>query len=75
MAAIDRKHELRRRLRDNGFKQLEVWLPRATVERIDEIKDQLGAESRNEVLLRLIQGTLGDTRLPADASQLELLMQ
>ncbi|QNE07783.1 hypothetical protein [Croceicoccus marinus] len=75
MASTQRKVAQRRQLRDNGYKQLEVWLPRNVVERIDEMKDTLGAESRNEVLLRLIEGTLGENRLPADRAQLELRMQ
>ena len=75
MATTEQKLAQRKQLREEGFKQLEVWLPRYVVERLDEMKDTIGVDSRNEVLLRLIEGTLGEKRLPANSAQLELRMQ
>ena len=75
MASAQQKRQQRSQLRDQGFKFLEVCLPSQTVERIDRLKTALGAESRNEVLLHLIHGTLDDASLPADSAKMELGMQ
>ena len=74
MASAQQKRQQRSQLRDQGYKFLEVCLPIQTVDRIDRLKTALGAESRNEVLLHIIQGTLSAERLPADSAQLELGM-
>lgn len=75
MASTAQKQEKRKELRKQGFKQLEVWLPDNVVRRIDEMKNTIGVDSRNEVLLRLIEGGIGDDRLPAKRAKLEARAQ
>ncbi|MEP3145524.1 hypothetical protein [Qipengyuania citrea] len=75
MASKLQKRERRGELRAQGLKQLEVWLPDDIVKHIDEMKTTIGADSRNEVLLRLIEGGMGKARLPASRSKLEARAQ
>lgn len=62
----------RQRLRDQGLKQLEVWLPEPLIAKIDEMKDQ-GFQSRDAVLMSLIAGTIEEKRPLRSTDQLALL--
>ena len=70
MATKEKRKQIRQELRDKGFRQLEVWLPYNVVDEIDELKVSTGAVTRNEVVLRLIEGGLGKGRLPATGAKL-----
>lgn len=68
----DRKAAMRQRMRAEGLKQLEVWLPAPMIEKIDAIKEQ-GFPSRNAVLLSLITNMIEEKRPARSSDQLALL--
>jgi hypothetical protein len=51
----DKDRAYRRRLADQGRRQLIVALPKETVALIDELKQRQGLRSRSQVLLQLIE--------------------
>jgi hypothetical protein len=62
----------RQRLRDQGMRPLEVWLPEPMIERIDALK--VMGESRDAIIAKIIAETLEDFRPSAPASQLQLAL-
>lgn len=54
-SAQGRKERWRDRLRAQGCKQLEVWLPIDALETLDAIKTDLGLGSRNEALMLVVE--------------------
>jgi hypothetical protein len=62
----------RQRRREQGLKQLEVWLPEQLIAKIDEIKDR-GFHSRDAVLMSLIAGTIEERKPARSTDQLALL--
>ena len=70
--STDRKAAMRRRMRAEGMKQLEVWLPEPLIAKIDAIKEQ-GYPSRDAVLISLITNTIEEKRQPRSTDQLALL--
>lgn len=72
VAADTRKAALRARMRAEGMKQLEVWLPAAMVEKIDDIK-RSGYPSRDAVLMSLIANTIEEKKPGRSRDQLALL--
>lgn len=53
----DRKADQRSRRRSQGFKPLEIWLPKAMIAKIDEMKTE-DLNSRNAVIMAMIEETL-----------------
>lgn len=74
MADTLQKGIQRKRRRLEGMRQLEVWLPQDAVRKLDIMKDSMGADSRNEVLLRLLSNTLVAEATAHSTDQLELNM-
>ena len=68
----DRKADQRSRRRSQGFKPLEIWLPKALIARIDEMKTE-DLNSRDAVFMAMIEESLRVERPSKAKEQLMLL--
>ncbi|WP_073977797.1 hypothetical protein [Erythrobacter donghaensis] len=68
----DRKADQRSRRRSQGFKPLEIWLPKALIARIDEMKTE-DLSSRDAVIMAMIEESLRVERPSKAKEQLMLL--
>lgn len=68
----DKKVSHRERLRAQGLRPLEVWLPERMIERIDAMK--IEGEGRDTTIAKLIAGTLEGRRPPEPTNQLQLAL-
>jgi len=66
----ERKSRQRQRLRDQGLRPLEIWLPKPMIESIDAMKSE--GEGRDMVIAKLLAGTLEGRTPPEPTSQLSL---
>lgn len=62
MATTEQRAELRKQLRAEGRRPIEVWLANNEIELVDEIKDQLGFDSRAELFSRLLHNFMQTSR-------------
>lgn len=67
--AQGRKERWRDRLRAQGYKQLEVWLPTDALETLDAIKTDLGLGSRNEALMLVVETQLEKLGSPQERAE------
>ena len=58
-SSAEKKKRNREARKARGFSQLEVWLPTEELAEIDRLKDCLGYDSRNDVILWLFDKTAG----------------
>lgn len=72
MANTRQRADQRQRLRSEGYRPIELWLPEQEIERIDTIKEELGYESRAELVTRLIRNLRPATGAQHHPDQLEL---
>jgi hypothetical protein len=68
----DKRASHRQRLRDQGLRPLEVWLPEPMIEQIDAMKTE--REGRDLVIASLIAKTLEGRRPPEQTTQLQLAL-
>lgn len=68
----NRKAAQRKRLREEGFKPLEVWLPEGMIRKLDEMKTGEMA-SRDAVIMALVADTLELARPTRSGDQPALL--
>lgn len=68
----DRKADQRSRRRSQGLKPLEIWLPKALIARIDEMKTE-DLNSRDAVIMAMIEESLRVERPSKAKEQLMLL--
>lgn len=70
--AGDRRTNHRQKLRDQGFRPLEVWLPTDMIEQIDSMKDT--GQGRDAVIGKLLAATLNSARTAGNPNQLQLAL-
>lgn len=68
----DRKADLRKRRRDQGFKPLEVWLHQDIISKLDQLKSE-EIPSRDAVIMALIEDTL-DLKRPVQSRDQPMLV-